>query len=198
MSQWKDQLLSGMDVFDVEGTKVGKVVRYNVALGYFETEGTFSGARYVPFWAIERIGPTGTHLNVTKSVVSEVYRHLPSVTPSLTPDGKLTGTGTIQSGYTGRTVPLDAAALNVVREKIQIGTRVMDADGKNLGTIEAYDGKTGYMRIEKEGLTIKDIFLPVTSVSYLDDQGIHLSEVKETIKTRFSRLPEIAREFFAS
>jgi hypothetical protein len=198
MSSGNYQILDGMEVFDQEGTKIGKIVRYDKTLGYFETQGTFSGARYIPFWALERIGPSGAHLNVVKSVVSEVYKRMPSITPDVAPDGRLTGGGTVQSGRSGQIVPLDAAALSVVREKIHIGTKVLDADYKNLGSIQAYDSDTGYMRIEKEGLTIKDIFLPVTSVSYLDDEGIHLSESKDTIKNRFSRLPEVAREFFAS
>jgi len=197
MADTKEKIFEGMDVYDVDGTKVGKVVRYDAKLGYFETLGTFSGSRFIPFWAIERIGPTGTYLNVTKSVVSDVYNHMPAVTPELTPGGKLTGTGTVQSGHTGQMVPLDAEALNLVKEKIHIGTTVLDADDKRLGKVEAYDRDTGYMRIEKEGLTVKDIFLPVTSVSFLDDQGIHLYETKDTIKNRFSRLPEVAREFFA-
>jgi hypothetical protein len=198
MSSGNYQILDGIEVFDQEGTKIGTVSRYDRTLGYLETQGTFSGARYIPFWAIEWIGPSGAHLNVVKSVVSEVYKRMPSVTPDVTPEGRLTGGAKVQSGRTGKIVPLDAAALSVVREKIHIGTKVIDADDKHLGTIQAYDTDTGYMRIEKEGLTIKDVFLPVTSVSYLDDEGIHLSESRETIKDRFSRLPDVAREFFAS
>ena len=76
-----DQILDGMDVYDVDGAKIGKVVRYNKNLGYFETLGTFSGSRYIPFWAIEKIGPSGTYLNVTRAVVSDVYDHMPAVTP---------------------------------------------------------------------------------------------------------------------
>jgi hypothetical protein len=196
MGHANEQFLDGMDVFDVDGTKVGKVVRYDSVLGYFETRGTFSGSRYIPFSAIERTGPSGAFLNVTKGVVSEVYTRMPSVTPDLTPDGKLTGGGTVLSGHTGRAVPLDAAALSVVREQIQLGTTVLDADDRALGTVEAYDRNSGYMRIEKTGLTYKDFFLPVTAVSFLDDRGIHLSEDKETITNRYSRVPEVAREFF--
>jgi hypothetical protein len=192
-----DQLFDGMDVFDVDGARVGHVVRYDTTLGYFETEGTFSGARYIPFYAIERIGPTGAHLNVTRALVSDVYHHMPSVTPNLTPNGRLTGDGRVASGYTGRPVPLDAQGLNVIREQIEAGAHVFDATGKNLGIVQRYDRKTGYMRIEKGGLAIKDIFLPVTSVAYLDERGIHLSESHATIAQRFSRLPEIAGEFFA-
>jgi hypothetical protein len=192
------QILDGMEVFDQEGMKIGKIVRYDKNMGYFETEGAFSGVRYIPFWAIERIGPSGAHLNVVKSVVSDVYKRMPGVKPDISPDGRLTGGGTVQSGHTGQMVPLDAAALSMVRERIHIGTEVLDAHNKSLGAIQAYDSDTGYMRIEKEGLTVEDIFLPVTTVSYLDDEGIHLSESKETIKTRFSKLPDVAREFFAT
>jgi hypothetical protein len=193
----KDQLLDGMDVFDVNEAKVGHVVRYDTKLGYFETEGTFSGARYIPFYAIERIGPTGAYLNVTKSLVADVYHHMPSVTPNLTRNGRLTGDGRVASGYTGRPVPLDAEGLNMIRDQIHAGTDVFDANGKRLGMAQVYDRKTGYMRIEKEGISVKDIFLPVTSVAYLDERGIHLTETHDTIAHRFSRLPEIAAEFFA-
>jgi hypothetical protein len=196
MSSSSDQLSEGMDVIDVEEKHVGNVVGYNNALGYFETRGTFSGPRYIPFWAIESFGPERVHLNVARSVVSEVYRHMPSVTPELSREGKLTGGGTVQSGITGRAVPLDADALRVVRERIRIGTSVIDADDKEVGTIEAYDSDSGYMRIEKDGLAPKEIFLPVTSVAFLDDQGIHLSDARDTIINRFVRVPGVARAFF--
>ena len=52
------------------------------------------------------------------------------------------------------------------------------------------------MQIEKDGFTVKDIFLPVTSISFLDDQGIHLSEAKDTLWTRYCRMPEVARSFY--
>ena len=43
-----DQLLEGMDVYDIDGLKVGKVVKYDTTLGYVETLGTFSGPRFIP------------------------------------------------------------------------------------------------------------------------------------------------------
>jgi hypothetical protein len=198
MSSLENQLFDGMDIYDVEGIKIGTVTRYDSALGYFESIGTFSGPRYVPFSAIERIGPSGAWLNVTKSIVSAVYKDMPAVTPDVTVEGKLTGGGTVQSGYGDEVVPLDAAGLRVVRENIHEGTPVIDSEGKKLGTVQAYDGSTGYMRIEKGGIFLKDIFLPVTTVSFLDDRGIHLSEPKDTIMNRFARVPEVARSFFAS
>ena len=86
------------------------------------------------------------------------------------------------------------------------GMEVYDVEGakvgqvvrydKNLGTVDQYDGDSGYMRIEKDGFTIKNVFLPVTTISYLDDEGIHLSENKDTIMHRFNRLPDVAASFF--
>jgi hypothetical protein len=33
-------------------------------------------------------------------------------------------------------------------------------------------------------------------VSYLDDEGIHLSEYRRILESRFRRVPEVARAFF--
>jgi len=196
MSAPFDQQLDGMDVFDVDGTKVGKVAQVDEVLGYFETLGTFSRPRYIPFFAIERIDQSGIHLNVMKSVVSHVYDHTPGVRPDLTPSGRPTGGGTVASGYTGRAVPLDADGLRAARADVFIGATVLDVDDKNLGTVEAFDAGTGYMRIQKDGFTVRDIFLPVTSVSFVDDRGIHLCEAKDTLWDRYRRRPDIAHGFY--
>jgi hypothetical protein len=142
------------------------------------------------------IGPSGCYLNVTKSIVSDVYDHLPAVTPDITAGGRLSGTAKVRSGKTGQMVPLDGDGLRIMREQIHVGTAVLDSNQRTLGTVEAYDDTSGYMRIEKEGFTVKDVFLPVTSVSYLDDAGIHLSEDKDTIMHRSNRVPEVAASFF--
>jgi hypothetical protein len=196
MSDLADQVRAGTEVFDVDGTKVGKIQKVDKVLGYFETIGAFTGPRYIPFYAIERIEPSGIRLNVMKSVVSHVYNHTPGVRPDLTPGGKLTGSGTVASGYTGRAVPLDADALREAREDVFIGVTVLDADDKNLGTIQAFDAETGYLRIEKDGFTVKDVFLPVTSVAFVDDRGVHLSEAKETLWNRYCRVPGVAHGFY--
>jgi hypothetical protein len=196
MADLENQLFDGMDVYDVDGAKIGTVSRYDTALGYFESIGTFSGPRYIPFAAIERIGPSGAWLNVTKSFASTVYKNMPPITPQFSAQEKLTG-GRVESGYSGKSVPLDAAQLDVVRENINEGAPVFDLDEKELGTVQAYDASTGYMRIEKGVFFPKDIFLPVTTVSFLDDRGIHLIEQKETIMNRFAKVPEVARSFFA-
>jgi hypothetical protein len=191
-----DQVLAGMEVFDVNGTKVGKIVQVDKVLGYFETLGAFTGPRYVPFFAIERIDGDAIRLNVMKTVVSHIYNHMPGVRPNITAGGRLSEGATVASGYTGQAVPLDADAVLAAREELFIGATVLDVEGKNLGCIRAFDDETGYMRIEKDGFTVKDMFLPVTSVAYVDDLGIHLSETKETLQSRYHRMPGVAHGFY--
>ncbi len=192
----ESELLDGMEVHDVERKRIGEVMHTEKQLGYFKCTGGFSGPRYIPFWAIDHFGPAGVFLNVTRSVVSDVYDRLPEVTPDIGPGGRFTGSAHVQSGRTGKMVPLDAGGLREVRERIHPGVKVFDADDQSLGWIESYDQDTGYMRIEQTRLLEGDIFLPATSVSYLDEDGIHLTETKETITTRFKQMPEVARPFF--
>ena len=191
-----DQLVEGMKVHDVEGKHIGKVVRFDDTLGYFESQGEFSGPRYIPFWAIDHYAENGVYLNVERSVVTEVYSRLPQVRPDVTPEGTLAGGAEIQSGLTGKMVPLDAQGVREVKERVHTGIQVRDADDEKIGRVEAYDASSGYMRIAKDDAQTDDLFVPVTSVSYLDDRGVHLSEYRRTIESRFNHVPDVARAFF--
>ena len=155
------QMFDGMDVYDWDGEKIGQVARYDQTLGYFQTEGPFTGPRYIPFWAVERITPGGAYLNVSKARVKELYQHMPKIKPDLDTTGKLTGTGKVASGHTGRPTALDTDGLKLVREKITNGSKVLDADGKKVGTVQAYDQSTGYMRIEKGEISRRTSSFPL-------------------------------------
>ena len=190
------QLYDGMNVYDSEERQIGRVLRHDEALGYFEVESASSGPRYIPFSAIERVDSIGAHLNVPKDVVLNTYRRMPRVTPEIE-EGKLTGRGTVQSGGHGGRVPLDAEEISLLRDKIHVGTDVFDYDDRKVGSVQAYDPETGYMRIEEGRMAPRNIYLPVTSVSYLDDRGIHLWVAKAEIGRRFTLVPEVARDHFA-
>jgi hypothetical protein len=192
------QFFSGMDVYDTDGTRVGNLVRYDARLGYLETQGTFSGSRFIPFHAIESFTADAINLNVTKDTVSTFYKRMPAVTPDLTPGGRLTGTGTVESGRVpGRRVPLDAEQLLEVRDRIEEGATVFDDADEEVGSIDGYDRTTGYMRIEEGILAPKPVFLPATAVSFLDDRGIHLSIAKDAIAERYTRVPQVVTESLA-
>ena len=189
------QFFAGMHVTDSEGSKVGELVRYDERLGYLETCGTFSGVRYIPFTAIQSISPDKIHLNVSKDVVSVIYKRMPAATPELI-DGKVTG-ATVESGYDRtRRLPLDAEELRKLRDQIHQGNAVFDEFEERVGIVEDYDPKTGYMRLDVGKLEEKPVFLPATAVSYLDDLGIHLSVCRESIASLYTVMPEVAKEFF--
>jgi hypothetical protein len=118
---------------------------------------------------------------------------MPRVTVEIE-EGKLTGGGTAQSGGGGARVPLDAEEIGLLRDKIHVGTDVFDYDDRKVGSVQAYDPETGYMRIEVGRIAPRNIYLPVTTVSYLDDRGIHLWVAKAQIGRRFSLLPDVARD----
>lgn len=191
------QFFAGMHVDDSDGYRVAQLVRYDERLGYLETRGTFSGARYIPFSAIQSISPDRIQLNVTKDVISVMYKRMPAATPELA-GGKPTGGATVESGYDrNRRLPLDAQELRMLRDQIHEGSVVFDEFDERVGFVEAYDRKTGYMRLDAGKLVPKPVFLPATAVSYLDDLGIHLSVGRDAIASLYTVMPDVAKEFFA-
>ncbi|MFL5306124.1 MAG: hypothetical protein ACJ8F1_12975 [Polyangia bacterium] len=159
------QFFAGMEVVDVDGTKVGNLIRYDERLGYLETQGAFPGPRYIPFHAIESVKPAAIRLNVTHDVVSAVYRRMP-----------------------------DAQQLRDLRDRITEGTPVLDEMDQTVGTVEAYDRDTGYMRIDDGLVAPAPLFLPATAIGFVDDRGVHLNAGKDAIILQFTRVPEVARE----
>ena len=192
------QFFEGMEVVDADGRKVGKLVRYEPRLGYFETEGAFSGARYIPVYAIESLTADAINLNVSKDVVSSIYKRMPAVTPDVSSSGRLTGGATVESGNAGGgRVPLDAEQMLLLRERIHEGTTVFDASDKPVGTVDGYDRDTGYIRLEEGMLALKPVFLPATTVAFLDERGIHLSITKDAIANRYTRVPQVVNASLA-
>jgi len=197
MTTDKAQFFAGMHVHDSDGSRIGELVRYDERLGYLETRGTFSGARYIPFSAVQSISPDKIHLNVPKEVVSVMYKRMPAATPEMV-GGKPTGGATVESGYDrARRLPLDAHELRMLRDQIHEGSVVFDEFDEKVGFVEAYDRKTGYMRLDAGKLVPKAVFLPATAVSYLDDRGIHLSVGRDSIASLYTVMPDVAKEFFA-
>jgi hypothetical protein len=194
-----DQFLAGMEVRDVNDDPIGKLVRYDSAIGYFETDGSLlGGVRYIPYYAVEGAGPSGIRLNVDKHFVREAYEHMPKIRPELDERGRFTGRATVESGHGGgKRLPLDAEATAALRDQIHVGSAVFDDAEKKLGEVDGYDPDSGYMRLKEGVLAPKEVFLPATTVAFVDERGVHLSLTKQGIADRFTRVPQIARAFFA-
>ena len=192
------RFFEGMHVIDSDGVKIGSLFRSDQRLGYLETQGTFGGSRYIPYYAIESFTPDAIYLNVSKDVVSSIYKRKPAVTPDVSPSGRLTGGATVQSGHAGGgRLPLDAEQLLELRDRIEEGATVFDEADVRLGPVNGYDRGTGYMRIEEGILSSKPVFIPATTVSFLDERGIHLSISKDAIAARYTRVPDVVKESLA-
>src|SRR5689334_23670503 len=75
------QIANGMTVYDANGDKIGTVQQYDLTNGWFQTEKgvLVPRDRYIPFSAIDRVGPSGIYLSVTKDYVEVMYDQPPFV-----------------------------------------------------------------------------------------------------------------------
>jgi hypothetical protein len=69
------QIAYGMAVYDANGEKIGSVEQIDLTNGWLMTEKgvLFLRDRYIPFSAIDRVGPSGIYLTVTKEYVKDSY-----------------------------------------------------------------------------------------------------------------------------
>jgi hypothetical protein len=192
------QFFTGMEVFDSDGRKIGSLIQYDLRLGYLEAQGGFSGPRYIPFHAIESFTADAINLNVSKDVVSSIYKRKPAVVPEVSPSGRLTGQATVESGRAGGgRVPLDAEQLLELRDRLEEGMTVYDESEQEIGSVDAYDRTTGYMKVEEGMLAPKPVFIPATTVAFLDERGVHLSITKDAIADRYTRVPQVVNASLA-
>jgi hypothetical protein len=75
------QLTYNMAVYDLDGHEIGKIIKCDLRLGYFETEKGqwFPDDSYIPFSAIDHIDTSGVHLSVGKHYVKDTYGAPPIV-----------------------------------------------------------------------------------------------------------------------
>jgi hypothetical protein len=73
----------------------------------------------------------------------------------------------------------------------------LDELDETVGTVEAYDRDTGYIRIDNGLVAPAPLFLPATAIGFVDDRGIHLNLGKDAIIVQFTRVPQVAREALA-
>src|SRR5271165_6110752 len=91
VANYASQVAVGMQVYDANGAKIGTVQQYDLSDGWFQTEKglLFPQDRYIPFNAIDRIGPSGIYLSVTKEYIKDMYDQPPLVDVDVVagPDG---------------------------------------------------------------------------------------------------------------
>jgi hypothetical protein len=136
--------------------------------------------------AINRIGPTGIYLNVTKEYVKDTYNQPPLVDVDVVagPAGAA-AVGTVSSGYDGRRVVVDSSTISAVIERLDDGLKVYDSNGETVGRVYQYIPGSEWIVVEKGVFSSKDLFIPVTAVAYLDNDGAHLRVPKDVLKEAF-------------
>ncbi|MDB5056803.1 MAG: hypothetical protein JWO59_275, partial [Chloroflexi bacterium] len=156
--------------------------------GWFQTEkgALFPRDRYIPFSAIDRIGPSGIYLNVTKDYVKAMLDKPPSVNVDVV-DGPAGATpvGTVTSGYDGSRVVVDDSTISQAIDRLANGLKVYDSNGETVGRVYQYVPGSNWIAVEKGAFSPNDLFIPVTAVEYVDYDGAHLRVSKDVLQNAF-------------
>jgi uncharacterized protein (TIGR02271 family) len=67
-------------------------------------------------------------------------------------------------------------------DQIPLGATVYDAAGDKVGTVAEYDLQAGYLLVEKGWLFHKDIYVPTSAISRIDENGVYLQLYKDDLQ----------------
>jgi hypothetical protein len=172
-----DQYLEdGMSVYDENGEKVGNVKMYSSTAGYLMVgTGAFEHEDlYIPFRLIRNIDPQEIFLSAPADMLASQYRQAPQVHTIVEtrmisgPDGSTTPqtreVQTVESGYEGGSVELNAVDIGNVTDRLAVGMVVYDSASKRLGDIAQYDTARGLMVVEKGIFNPRDLLVPFSAI----------------------------------
>jgi hypothetical protein len=192
VERFGSQIANGMEVYDVNGDKIGAVLQVDRTNGWLQTEKGifFPRERYIPFSAIDRIGPSGIYLTVTKDYVKDMYDQPPMVDVDLVagPDGAA-AVGTVRSGYDGNRVVVDSTTISQAIARLDNGLKVYDSNGAKVGRVYQYVPGSEWIVVEKGAFSSSDLYIPVTAIDYLDGDGIYLRVPKDVLQDAFVVMP---------
>jgi hypothetical protein len=180
------QIALGMTVYDVNGHTIGKVEQYDRTNGWLQTEkgGFLPHDRYIPFAAIDRIGPSGIYLTVTKDYVKEKYDRPPMVDVDVVAGPAGAAVGTVASGYDGTRVVVDSDTIIRAVAHLTNDLKIYDSNGEKVGRVYQYVAGSDWIVVQK-GVFASDLYVPVTAVNYLDGEGVHLRVSKDVLQDAF-------------
>jgi hypothetical protein len=181
------QMAVGLQVYDVNGARVGTVQDYNTDTGWMLVDKgvLIEKDLYIPFSAITSIDPREIYLALPKDVLTRDYANPPARTTTTEVDpgpgaraGEAIALTTEASGYDGAPIVVDRAHVDELKARIKTGMRVYTAGpeevGKikrygpeEVGTIKHYDPMTGWMLVDT-GFSRHDLYIPATLVDDVD------------------------------
>jgi hypothetical protein len=169
------QMATDLEVYDVDGHKVGRVVQYDTAAGWMRVEhGMFNEKDiYIPFNIITNIDRREAYVAAPMAVLQRDYSSPPARTTVAETADDLGVVETIAvtaepSGYDGAPVVVERTRVDDFRRKITPHMHVYAATGEEIGRVKHYDPVSGWMLVEKGVFTQRDLYVPVTVVDAVD------------------------------
>lgn len=152
-----DWMTVGLSVYDVDGTKIGVVRRYDLDAGYMVVEEGMLARKelYVPFHLMQSITPHEIYLRLSKDMLTDAYL-LPPPAKTLVEEQTDPGTGRteailtheIRSGYDGQPVQIAPVRLDELARTLAVGMTVMDADDSYVGEVTQVDTTRGLLTVK--------------------------------------------------
>jgi hypothetical protein len=186
------QVAIGMEVYDANGAKIGTVQQCDLTNGWFQTEKGifFPQDRYIPFNVIDRIGPSGIYLTVTKDYIKDMYNQPPTVDVDVVAgSGGARAIGTVPSGYNGSRMVVDSTTISQAIARLDNGLKVYDVNGDKVGRVYEYVPGSDWIVVEKGVFSPTDLYVPVTAIDYLDKDGVYLRVSKDVLTSAFILKP---------
>jgi hypothetical protein len=172
------QMTTNLDVYDVDGHKVGKVVQYDTAAGWMMVEhGMFNEKHlYIPFSVVTNIDQREVYVSAPMDALQRDYSSPPARTTVAATEDDLgvvetTAVTAEPSGYNGAPVVVERTRVDDFRRTITPKMKVYAATGEEIGQVKRYDPVTGWMLVEKGVFTRRDLYVPVTVVDAVDPEA---------------------------
>ena len=187
----RGQMALDLQVYDLDGTKVGTIVQYDTDAGWMMVQqGVFTEKDlYIPFSTITSIDPREVYVSQPKDVLKRDYSSPPArttvVEETAEPGVVETTALTMEpSGYDGAPLVVERTHVDDLKGQIATNMRVYTASGDEIGKIKRYDAVTGWMLVEKGLLTRRDLYVPVTVVETVDraENAVYLTFSKDDLQ----------------
>jgi hypothetical protein len=200
LEYFEHNIVKGMPVYAAHAEKIGAVQQVDLTNGWLQTEKgvLFAHDRWIPFSAIERLGPSGIYLSMTKDYIKETYGQPPFIYIDVVavPTGA-TISGTITSGYDGSRIAVDSTTIIKAIKRLGRDPKVYDADGATVGRVTRYDLASCWIVVEARTFSPQDLYIPITAVAYLAHDSVHLRVTKDVLHEAF-KVPPATATFVAT
>ncbi|HYL07905.1 MAG TPA: DUF2171 domain-containing protein [Candidatus Udaeobacter sp.] len=163
---------SGLEVYDIDGQKVGYVDQASDAQGWMQVEALGLGLQtlWIPYRLIESVDGGQVRVTLTKNELRAECTNPPArSTEIVRREGRAIAVTSEAGGRADDRVVAGEVDLEHIRSLLAVEQRVLSADGQEVGRIREFDATMGYAVIENGVLSRKrDVLMPVHLVADVD------------------------------